>query len=30
VPVLLFVHNHCAGHAPATVEQLRQALGLTC
>jgi uncharacterized protein YecE (DUF72 family) len=30
VPVLVFVNNHFAGYAPATVEQLRQALGLTC
>jgi hypothetical protein len=30
VPVLVFVNNHLAGYAPATVEQLRQALGLPC
>jgi hypothetical protein len=28
VPVLVFVNNHFAGYAPATVEQLRRALGL--
>ena len=28
VPVLVFVNNHFAGYAPATIEQLRQALGL--
>jgi uncharacterized protein YecE (DUF72 family) len=28
VPVLVFVNNHFAGYAPATVQQLRQALGL--
>jgi uncharacterized protein YecE (DUF72 family) len=30
VPVLVFVNNHFAGYAPATIEQLRQALGLPC
>jgi hypothetical protein len=30
VPVLVFVNNPFAGYAPSTVEQLRQALGLTC
>jgi uncharacterized protein YecE (DUF72 family) len=30
VRVFVFVNNHFAGYAPATVEQLRQALGLTC
>jgi hypothetical protein len=30
VPVLGFVNNHFAGYAPATIQQLRQALGLPC
>src|SRR5262249_22504778 len=29
VPVLVFVNNHFAGYAPATVEQLRQLLPRT-
>jgi uncharacterized protein YecE (DUF72 family) len=29
VPVLVFVNNHFAGYAPATAQQLRQALGLS-
>jgi uncharacterized protein YecE (DUF72 family) len=30
VPVLVFVNNHFAGYAPATLQQLRQVLGLPC
>jgi uncharacterized protein YecE (DUF72 family) len=30
VPVLVFVNNHFAGYAPATIQQLRQDLGLPC
>jgi uncharacterized protein YecE (DUF72 family) len=30
VPVLAFVNNHFAGYAPATIQQLRQSLGLPC
>jgi hypothetical protein len=29
VRVFVYVNNHFAGYAPATVEQLRQALGLS-